>query len=220
MSVCALIAAFDEEESVGLVVAAVRRLVDHVVVVDDGSRDRTAAAAEAAGAEVLRHDGNRGKGAAIRSGLDRVLRGPWTHVLLLDADLQHDPGDVPALLAAGAAGCDLVLGERTFVKGAMPTARYYSNRFGSRILSSLIGLRVSDSQSGFRLVRADRLRGLRLTATGYEIETEMLIKLARGGASVCRVPIPARYNGARSKLRSVRDTFRTCMLALKYRYVR
>jgi hypothetical protein len=101
----------------------------------------------------------------------------------------------------------------------MPTPRYYSNRIGSRILSGLIGLEVADSQSGFRLVEAGRLRALRLTATGYEIETEMLIKLARAGASIGRLPIPARYDGASSKLRSVRDTFRTCMLALWYRYV-
>ncbi|MBE3072530.1 MAG: hypothetical protein IMZ67_06100, partial [Acidobacteria bacterium] len=117
------------------------------------------------------------------------------------------------------AGCDLVIAERVFVKGSMPTARFYSNRIGSWILSQFIGLEVSDSQSGFRLIRSDCLRPLRLTATGYEIETEMLIKLVRRQASLCRVSIPARYDGSRSRLRSFRDTFRTCMSAVWYRYL-
>lgn len=217
LSVCALIAAFNEGATVGRVVEGIRPFTRHILVVDDGSSDGTAERAAAAGAQVVRHDTNRGKGAAVRTGLAEVLIGPWTHVLLIDADLQHDPADVPKLLAA-AAGCEVVLAERTFVKGAMPTARYYSNRIGSRILSGFIGLEVADSQSGFRLVQAARLRALRLTATGYEIETEMLIKLARAGAPICRVPIEARYGGASSKLRSIRDTFRTCMLAVWYRY--
>ena len=101
----------------------------------------------------------------------------------------------------------------------MPTARFYSNRIGSRILSAFIGTDVADSQSGFRLVRSDCLRSVRLTATGYELETEMLIKLTRSGVSLCRVSIEARYLGANSKLRSFRDTFRTCMLAVWYRYL-
>jgi hypothetical protein len=113
----------------------------------------------------------------------------------------------------------VVIAERLFVKGSMPTARFYSNRIGSRILSRFIGLEVSDSQSGFRLIRTDCLRPLWLTATGYEIETEMLIKLVRRKASLCRVSIPARYDGSRSRLRPFRDTCRTCMLAMWYRYL-
>ena len=188
MNVCALIAAFNEEPTIAAVVAGVRRHTPDVVVVDDGSSDRTGERAAAAGATVVRHAQNRGKGAAIRTGLARP-------------------------------GCDLVIAERLFVKGSMPTARFYSNRIGSWILSRFIGLEISDSQSGFRLIRSDCLRPLRLTATGYEVETEMLIKLVRRRASLCRVSIPARYDGSRSRLRSVRDTFHTCMLAVWYRYL-
>jgi len=220
VTICALIAAFNEEESVAAVVAGVAPYVSETVVVDDGSTDRTADRAAAAGAAVVRHDRNRGKGSALRTGLARVLTGPATHVLFIDGDLQHDPADVPRLVdAAGRTGADLVIAERAFTRGQMPTARFYSNRIGSRILSSFIGTEVADSQSGFRLIRADRLRGLALTATGYEIETEMLIKLTRRGASLERISIPARYHGAQSKLRSFRDTFRTCMMAVRYRYL-
>ncbi len=220
MKACALIAAYNEEATVASVVEGVRRFVPDVVVVDDGSIDRTAAEAGAAGATVLRHAENRGKGAAIRTGLAHVLAGDCSHVLLIDGDLQHDPADIPRLLdEERRTGCDLVIAERAFAKGAMPTARFYSNRIGSRILSAFIGTEVADSQSGFRLVRAARLREIELTATGYEIETEMLIKLARRRASLRRVSIAARYHGSRSKLRSFRDTFRTCMLAVRYRYL-
>jgi glycosyltransferase involved in cell wall biosynthesis len=220
VKLCALIAAFNEEETIAAVVAGVLCHVPDVVVVDDGSTDRTGERAAAAGARVVRHAQNRGKGTAIRTGLAQVLPGPHSHVLFIDGDLQHDPNDIPVLLSAGErSGCDLVIAERAFARGSMPTARFYSNRIGSRILSAFIGTEVADSQSGFRLARADRLRELRLTATGYEIETEMLIKLARRRASLCRVSIAARYQGSRSRLRSVRDTFRTCMLAVRYRYL-
>jgi glycosyltransferase involved in cell wall biosynthesis len=220
VTACAIIAAFNEEGAIGEVVAGVRRHVPDVVVVDDGSTDRTGDRAAAAGATVLTHPRNLGKGTAVRTALALVLPQPYSHVLFIDGDLQHDPADIPRLVAAaGQSRADLVIAERTFTRGQMPTARFYSNRIGSRILSGFIGTQVADSQSGFRLVRADCLRGMRLTATGYELETEMLIKLTRRRATLCRIGIPARYHGANSKLRSFTDTFRTCMLAVWYRYL-
>ena len=102
----------------------------------------------------------------------------------------------------------------------MPAARYYSNVIGSRVLSWFIGADVLDSQSGFRIIQSDWLRRVPLTARGYEIETELLIKLTRAGATLDRVPVTRlRYAGARSHIRPFRDTFRTCMLALRYRFV-
>jgi len=219
VTVCAIVAAFNEERTIAEVVAGVRRHVPHVVVVDDGSTDRTGERAAVAGATVLAHAKNQGKGMAIRTGLAHVLPQPYSHILFIDGDLQHDPADIPRLTAAAEdSKASFVITERMFTRGEMPTARFYSNRIGSRILSGFIGTKVDDSQSGFRLVRSDCLRGVRLTATGYELETEMLIKLTRIGASLCRVSIEARYHGANSKLRSFRDTFRTCVLAVWYRY--
>ncbi|HEY3384135.1 MAG TPA: glycosyltransferase family 2 protein [Vicinamibacterales bacterium] len=220
MKVCALIAAFNEATHIADVVGRVQRHLSDVVVVDDGSTDGTGAWARDAGAVVLRHDLNLGKGCAVRTGLAHVLAGDWTHVLLIDGDGQHDPDDIPRLLEiAERDACDVVITERAFKKAEMPTARFYSNRIGSRILSAFIGMDLADSQSGFRLVRTDAVRGVPLRATRYELETEMLIKLARRRASIARLAIPARYHGASSKLRSFRDTFRTCMLAVWYRYL-
>ncbi len=220
MAICALIAAYNEERHVAEVVRGTARHVDAVVVVDDGSGDETAARAAAAGARVIQHGRNLGKGRAIRTGLSHVLAEPYTHVLLLDADLQHDPDEIPKLVACARAGVgDFVVGEREFSRTAMPASRFYSNVIGSRILSALVGTTVRDSQSGFRLIRADLLRRVALTATGYEIETEMIIKLVRAGAVVERVSVSRlAYQNARSHIRPFRDTFRTCMLALGYRF--
>jgi glycosyltransferase involved in cell wall biosynthesis len=201
------------------VVTGVKPHVQAVVVVDDGSGDDTAARADTAGARVIRHAENRGKGHAVRSGLAQILAQSFSHVLLMDGDGQHRPEDVPKLLeAARTSEADLVVGARVFDKAQMPRSRYYSNTIGSRALSSFIGSPIEDSQSGFRLIRCDGLRDLTLTATGYEIETEMLIKLARKGVRMTSVPVTLSY-GAKSKLRPIRDTTRTCFLAVYYRFL-
>jgi len=168
----------------------------------------------------MANPGKRGKGAAIRAGLARVLAGDCTHVLLIDADLQHLPEEAPLLIAeAEKTGADVVLGERRFDRLAMPASRFHANRIGSLALSRFMGVAIRDTQCGFRLFKADALRGLRLRARGYDIETEMLVKLKRRGGRIARVPITAVYTGQRSKLRPVRDTTKTCFLAVYYRFL-
>lgn len=219
MELAAVIPAFNEAAAIAEVVAGALAHAATVIVVDDGSADRTADAAAAAGAQVVRHGVNRGKGHALRTGIAAALAGPCTHVLLMDGDGQHRPSDIPALVAAARdPRVDVVVGARVFDRARMPLPRYYSNVIGSWALSKLTGTPVSDSQSGFRLIRAQALRDLPLHATRYEVETEMLIRLARRGAFIVEVPVALAY-GARSKLRPVRDTTRTCCLALYYRFL-
>ena len=220
MRAVALIPAFNEAGSIAAVVGGVRGAVERVIVVDDGSRDGTAERARGAGAEVVAHAANRGKGTAVRTGLARVFEDAFTHVLMLDADMQHLPQEAARLLdAAARTGADVVLGERQFDRDRMPAARYHANRIGSAILARFVGAPVHDTQCGFRVFRVDALRGLQLMATGYEIETEMLIKVLRRGGRVAGVPITAVYAGETSKLRPVRDTSRTCFLAVYYRFL-
>lgn len=220
MRVVALIAAFNEEETVAVVVRGVSPLVHRVIVVDDGSTDATAARAREAGAEVLAHAGNRGKGHAVRTGLARVFEDDVTHVLLIDADLQHVPAEAARLLeVAATSGADVVIGTRQFRRAEMPASRYHANRIGSRALSSFVGVAVPDTQCGFRVFRVEALRPIVLVATGYDIETEMLIKVRRRGGRVESAPVSAVYDGRRSKLRPIRDTTRTCFLAVYYRFI-
>ncbi len=216
----AVIPAFNEAGTIGRVVEGVRGAVHHVLVVDDGSTDGTAAVARAAGAEVIEHGGNRGKGHAIRSALAVLADRDFTHALLLDGDMQHLPDEAPLLLAAAAErGADVVLGERRFDRETMPASRYQANRLGSRVLSWFVGIRFQDTQCGFRVLRLAALEGISLRARGYDIETEMLVKLARRGARMTTVPITAVYAGQRSKLRPVRDTTKTCFLAVYHRFI-
>jgi glycosyltransferase involved in cell wall biosynthesis len=216
----AVIPAFNEAGSITAVIDGVRPFVDRVIVVDDGSRDATAERARAAGADVIAHETNRGKGHAVRAGLARVLDGGFTHVLLLDGDMQHLPQEAASLLAeAERSGAEVVLGERRFNRDRMPASRYHANRIGSRVLSWFVGVPVQDTQCGFRVFRVDALRPLQLMATGYEIETEMLVKVRRRGGRVASVPVTAVYAGQKSKLRPLPDTTRTCFLAVYYRYL-
>lgn len=218
--VAAVIPAFNEAENVAAVVAGVAPLVSAVIVVDDGSGDQTAAAARRAGADVVSHQKNLGKGAAVRTGLDRALGGSFTHVLLLDGDRQHRPDEAATLIrVADETGADLVVGERAFDRRTMPWSRYWANRLGSRALSWFVGVPLRDTQCGFRVFRTDLLRRMRLHATGYEIETEMLVKTRRLGGRIVRESVSAVYGVSVSKLRPIRDTTRTCFLAVYYRFL-
>jgi glycosyltransferase involved in cell wall biosynthesis len=216
----AVVPAFNEARTIQQVIDGLHGHVDRVLVVDDGSTDATASLARRAGADVLEHPTNRGKGHAIRSAIEWVVARDFTHALMLDGDMQHLPGEAPLLLAAAArTGVDMVLGERRFGREAMPASRYHANRLGSRVLSWFVGGRFSDTQCGFRVFRVEALRGIPLRARGYEIETEMLVKLSRRRAHITTVPVTAVYAGQRSKLRPVRDTTRTCFLAVYYRFI-
>lgn len=219
-NVVAVIPAFNEAATIGDVVAGLVPQVGKIIVVDDGSHDGTAEQARSAGAEVVCHGSNRGKGAAVRSGLRMALAGPFSHVLLLDGDMQHLPGEAGKLLAeAQRTLADLVVGERVFDRAAMPLSRYYANRVGSRVLSWFVGVPLGDTQSGFRVFRSELLRKMPLRATRYEVETEMLVKARRLGGRIARVPISAVYGTSVSKLRPVRDTMRTCFLAVYHRFL-
>lgn len=202
----ALVPAYQAERTVRAVVRGLRRAVERVVVVDDGSSDRTGVEAERAGAEVLRLDVNGGKGVAVRAGLERVLSSDATHVAFVDADGQHDPADLPRLLDAARAGEDFVIGSRMGDIDSMPAYRYRTNEIGSRILSRMTGLEVEDAQSGYRVVAAELLKKLSLNACGYIIETEILLKAARHLERLCHVPVRAIYGGS-SHYRPFRDTW-------------
>jgi len=219
--VAALIPALNEAGTIREVVDGVLPHVSVVIVVDDGSHDETGARAQASRAMVLSHARVRGKGQAVRTGLDHVLtQTSVEYVLILDGDMQHLPEEAPALIAtARDTDADLVVGVRRFERDAMPASRYHANVIGSRALSSFVGVPLEDTQCGYRVFRVDMLRRMQLRATGYDIETEMLIKVGRLGGTIVQVPVSAVYGSGYSKLRPVRDTTRTCFRAVYYRYI-
>jgi len=203
--VAALIPAFNCAGRIGLVVAAVRRLVPVVLVVDDGSTDCTGDEARRAGARLVTHASNAGKGAALRSGLAVLLGENHTHVLMLDGDGQHDPADIPGLLTA-ADDADFVLGNRLWNPDAIPGRRRWTNVIGTRALELMTGFPVEDSQCGYRLVAAGLLRRMGLVASRYAVDTELLVRAGKLRARFAHVPVRVIYDGAQSHYRPLADT--------------
>lgn len=222
MKTCALIPAYNEASHIAAVVNGARQHVDAVVTIDDGSTDGTAELARAAGAICLRSEANGGKGAALRRGMRYAIKAGFTHAVTLDGDGQHCPGDIAGLLGvARETGAGLVIGARPFDRARMPLARYYSNTVGSRWASALVGRRIDDSQSGFRVYRLEQIGRIDLRSTRYEFEMEALIKMTRGGAEIAHAPVQMIYDGRqpRSKMKPVRDTVRICFCALAFRFL-
>lgn len=199
--IAAVVPAYNEAPRVGAVVLRVRELLP-VIVVDDGSTDRTADVAREAGAEVVEQRPNQGKGAALRSGFRQALAIGADAIVTLDADGQHDPADIPRLLAAAAAtpAPDLVVGRRSF--RSMPPIRRLSNDLGRWAFSWAVGRDVPDNQSGFRVV-SRRLAEATLASdeTGFAFEVEQITTCIRMGGTIAWVPIRTIYAGAPSHIR-------------------
>ncbi len=203
-----VIPALDAGRTLAGVVRGVRRAVGevYIVVVDDGSRDHTASVARACADHVVRFAGNRGKGAALRAGIRVAAARGSPAVLTVDADGQHDPCCAPALLAA-LDDADLVVGVRARRGSPMPWHRRVSNAVSAAAVSVCAGCRISDSQSGYRAFRPERLAALEPRGDRYEYETDFLIQAARAGLRIAWVHIPTIY-GAPSHFRPLRDSMR------------
>ncbi len=216
--VVAVIPAYQAGRTVRAVVQGVRAELETVIVVDDGSNDDTSEAARSAGARVERLPTNSGKGAALRRGLELALEGEPEALVLLDADGQHDPADLPRLLECwDRRRADLVVGARLADAAPIPPVRFWTNYIGSRILSWMTGYELEDSQSGYRLLSADLVRRLALRSQDYAVESEMLIKSAKLGASIAHVRVRTIYNDGGSHFRPLRDTFRISVASIYFK---
>jgi len=204
IGVLAGIAAYNEARYVGSIVLQSRQYVDEVIVVDDGSTDNTARVAELAGATVIRHAENRGKGAAIQSILAEAKKRNPDVLVLLDADAQHDPNEIPVLIKPVSDGFDLVIGSREAQKDKTPRYR----RIGQKVIfrSSRLASKanVADSESGFRALSPKAIHDLELKATGFAIESEMITRAADKNLKITEVPISNIYTKDGSTLNPIR----------------
>ncbi len=216
-TVAVIIPAYLEEKHVRAVVERTRRVIDHVLVVDDGSTDRTASEALAGGAEVLTHDRNQGKGAAIMSGLRHWLERGFPHAIILDADGQHLPEEISRFLSASASGCELLVGTRMNDVRQMPLVRRAVNRYMSRKISRVCGQEIPDTQCGFRMLSAALIPHLLDGECRFDYETEMLIIASRKGFKIGAVPISTVYSDEVSSIHPVHDTIRFFKLMRRYR---
>jgi glycosyltransferase involved in cell wall biosynthesis len=194
--IVAVIPAYNEERYIGSVVLKTRKQVDTVIVVDDGSTDLTAEIAEAAGAVVVRHEGKHGKGTALSTGFRRIRELDPAAVIMLDADGQHLPEEIPQILAPVLRGeADLVLGSRYLNGGdnGVPRNRIWGHWVFTTLTNVLSGLPVTDSQSGFRAFSRRAIENIRFSSDGFSVESEMQFLAKEHGLRVVEVPITADY---------------------------
>ena len=215
---CVIIPAFREGGRIGSVVKGILPYVPSVIVVDDGSPDDTASEAEQAGAIVIRHDVNKGKGAALDTGFNAARERGFDFVITMDGDGQHAVSDLPAFFEAHACGdYPVLVGNRMADVRAMPLVRRIVNRVMSWLLSREMGQRVPDTQCGYRLYRLSVVPELSSASKHFAAESEILLELSGKGIRIGSVPITTIYGTEVSKIRPVRDTFRFLGMLRQYR---
>ena len=204
------IPAYDAAFAVGSVVRGAREFGHPVLVVDDGSCDGTAEVALDAGAAVLRHPRNLGKGRALHTAFEALFKRGAEAVLTLDADGQHPTFEIPRLLAAAEAGPDLVLGTRRHLFPHMSAVRRASNTSSTWAISRAAGVDLVDAQTGFRVYARRLIEATGFPETGFEAERAVLVRAARRGFTIATVPIALHVADGRatSHYRAVVDSLR------------
>lgn len=216
--ICILIPAYNAQSTIGHVLKKIQPLDIDTIVVDDGSSDETKRIASEYGAHLLEHPSNLGKGAALRTGFQYILQKEYQVVITLDADDQHDPSEIPSLLRIFQnVKPDILIGSRAAEFGRMTFLRRFWNRLGAKAVARLCHSDITDSQSGFRLIRREVLEEVDLTTSRFETELELLIKACKKGFGVLCVPIKIRkIDGTGSSyFRPVADTWQECKLFLR-----
>ena len=223
LKVCVLIPAYREERRIGAVVREVLDYCSDVVVIDDGSPDDTAKAAAEAGATVLEHVHNQGKGAALQTGFDHARARGCDLAITMDADGQHAPSDIPAFLQAyERTHSPVLVGNRMNNVATMPPLRRFVNRFMSDLLSRVMGQHVPDSQCGFRLYHRSAFPEGPYDAHSkrFAAESEILLRLALQGRKIGAVAIQTIYGDEKSKVNPFTDTFRFFRMLRRFRKIK
>lgn len=213
------IPAFQAGPFVGEVVRKARCHGLEILVVDDGSDDDTGARAMAAGADVVRHPVNRGKGCALRTAFERLFSAGFDAVITLDADGQHAPEEIPRLLDAAGDGAQLVLGTRLEHFSRMCRLRRLSNGWSSWAISKVAGRDLVDAQTGFRLYTRQLIDLTGFPEDGFEAESAVLVRAARRGCRIMAVPIHLVIADGRgtSHYRPVVDSVRIALAVTRAR---
>ena len=225
--ICAVIPTYNNGGTVADVVRGVLRSGLPVFVVDDGSTDSTSDKLKDLDIRLLHHEKNRGKGFALKTGLEEARRQGFRFALTIDADGQHDPGDIPALLDA-VEERTLVVGSRNIAADGMSAGSTFANRFSNFWFTVQTLRKLPDTQTGFRIYPLEDLPSLKLLTARYEAELTLLVFSAWKGLKLVPVPVRVYYPENRvSHFRPFADFFRIsvlntvlCLLALLYGYPR
>lgn len=216
--IVAVLPAYNEEVSIGSIVLLTKKFVDNLIVIDDGSSDRTADIARRAGAEVILHEVNKGKGGALKTGFRAAVNLGADIIVTMDSDGQHNPADIPKLVDPIFKGeADIVNGSRYLHGSDRNTPGY--RRVGQTILDRFTnlssGLKTTDSQSGFRAFSASTVNVFRFNAQGMAIESEMLSDAGKAGLRIKEAEISVRYDVDCSTINPVKHGFEVFAMVLK-----
>src|SRR3989338_3845774 len=188
----AVIPAYNEESSIAGIIKKTKRYIANVIVVDDGSKDNTKYFAEKAGAVVLRHIINLGKGAALKTGCDFAMKKGAKSMVVLDADAQHNPEDIPRFIEK-LKKSDIIFGYRKS-SSKMPFILRFGNWFISNVAGFLYSVKLNDTQCGFRAFSREAYKKIRLSASDYSMESEMISKAGKQRLKYVQIPIETIYS--------------------------
>jgi glycosyltransferase involved in cell wall biosynthesis len=213
-----VIPALDAARHLEAVVRETSRFIplSRIIVVDDGSTDGTHETATRAGATVLRHAENQGKGIALNTGILAAFEMGAVYAITMDADGQHDPREIPLFLERELeTEADIIVGNRMANRKNMPGDRVFANRVTSWFVSLRSGVHIPDSQNGYRLIKTSLYQTLRIKAKRYAAESEVLIRAAKRGAKIDWVPVETIYGSETSSVNPVVDTVRFLRMAVR-----
>jgi len=213
-----VIPALDAARHLEAVVRETSRFIplSRIIVVDDGSTDGTHETATRAGATVLRHAENQGKGIALNTGILAAFEMGAVYAITMDADGQHDPREIPLFLEKQLeTEADIIVGNRMANRKNMPGDRVFANRVTSWFVSLRSGVHIPDSQNGYRLIKTSLYQTLRIKAKRYAAESEVLIRAAKRGAKIDWVPVETIYGSETSSVNPVVDTVRFLRMAVR-----
>jgi len=207
--ICVVMPAHNEAGNLADLIRRIKMQHLGLILVDDGSVDATSEIARIAGAIVLRNEKNLGKGSSLVNGFRLALTEGYTAIITMDADGQHLPEDIPKLIQkARDSEADVVVGNRMAEPKGMPQTRIATNKFMSWLISKVAGVRVLDTQCGFRFIRRCVLEKIKLNTCRYETESELLIKAARFNFKIESTPVRSVYRKEKSKINPLIDTLR------------
>lgn len=210
MRIWVVIPAYNEGQTLKILLQELKAKGLSTLVIDDGSEDNTYAIAKGEASEVIKNDTNLGKGTALNRGIEYLLKNvDFDYIITMDADSQHSPLDIDKFLIEANKGEYFVVGNRMDNPWGMPKIRVITNKFMSWFLSKVARQKIPDTQCGFRLIKREVFEGIIIKTNKFEIESEILIKASRSGFPIKSIPIKSIYfKGQKSKISPFVDTLR------------
>jgi glycosyltransferase involved in cell wall biosynthesis len=218
---CVIIPALNAARTVEAVIHSAKEHIADVVVVDDGSKDDTGRVAEDAGAMLLRHPVNRGKGGALKTAFAWAREQGFEGVITIDADGQHLAHEIPKFIEARSqTGADLIIGGRAHLFGQMLPRRRTANRFSAWTIAKASGTKVTDSQSGYRYYSRRLLDSVKLRTNGFDMESEVIVRAGRAGLAIVTIPIDLGFvNGiSTSHYKPIKDSLKIAWTVARIRF--